>query len=562
MKKHIIILAILLAAVVRVFPQDTISGVVSRVAAPYFEQNVCDSRFAIVSEGETYYVMVDGYWPNPYLEDLVVHYDTIPVGSEMEVVGNILEMEDENADAFRVFDISKYLGSDRLQVLGFFDYAAIPYPGPDTITAAGFYHYYGMSSYYLTINGELQTEEPFFVNGRQLVQHKRYLFIGKENTLTDYNGNSFIVLELADALPYDVEDVSRTGILTMENELFLSSPFGETRFLSLYGWEEHRCIMQKRNLQSTFINDAVFNEGDSVEVFGFEFICHDIFGNPFTAIEAIKINSNTEKVVVGGVGDGPMPYVNVGPPLPGVSMAFYSDNNDNKYYYLRNPHGTNGQFEFGYYVVGDDTVQVTMQQVIATFYGSMFVDNYLNPCYRANITQVEFEEHEETLQCTLVVVENLFYFGNTLAVCTQDDEIYYLKPYIYETSVADHITVGDRTIHVGDSFLATGMVSKWYHNQYFLKNVIDITSVEFEGVQESHSPEVQVFPNPSNGIVEIVSKQPIKSISVYDCLGQALPFDYDGLKRISLDLHGFKGVVLICVFFEDGHKTIKKEIIK
>lgn len=42
-------------------------------AAPYFEQNVCDNRFAILSEGETYYVMVDNYWPNPNLEDLVIH---------------------------------------------------------------------------------------------------------------------------------------------------------------------------------------------------------------------------------------------------------------------------------------------------------------------------------------------------------------------------------------------------------------------------------------------------------------------------------------------------------
>lgn len=96
MKRRITILTFLLTVLVRGFAQDTITGVVSRVAAPYFEQNVCDSRFAIVSEGETYFVMVDNYWPNPYLEDLVVHYDTIPACAEIEVVGDVLEMDDEN----------------------------------------------------------------------------------------------------------------------------------------------------------------------------------------------------------------------------------------------------------------------------------------------------------------------------------------------------------------------------------------------------------------------------------------------------------------------------------
>ena len=86
MKKTFAFLILLWATAICCFAQDTISGVVSRVAAPYFEQNVCDSRFALVADGETYYVMVDNYWPNPYLEELVVHYDTVPVGNEIEVV--------------------------------------------------------------------------------------------------------------------------------------------------------------------------------------------------------------------------------------------------------------------------------------------------------------------------------------------------------------------------------------------------------------------------------------------------------------------------------------------
>ena len=107
MKKAFLIISLLLAAACHCLAQDTITGVVSRVGAPYFEQNACDSRFAINTEDETYYVMVDGYWPNPYVEDLVIHYDTIPVGNEIEVVGTIMEMEDGNGETFHTIDIQE-----------------------------------------------------------------------------------------------------------------------------------------------------------------------------------------------------------------------------------------------------------------------------------------------------------------------------------------------------------------------------------------------------------------------------------------------------------------------
>ena len=87
MKKTVTILTLLLAIAFCSFAQDTIIGTVNRVAAPYFEQNVCDTRFALTADSETYYIMVDNYWPNPYLEDLVVHYDTISIGNEIAVVG-------------------------------------------------------------------------------------------------------------------------------------------------------------------------------------------------------------------------------------------------------------------------------------------------------------------------------------------------------------------------------------------------------------------------------------------------------------------------------------------
>ncbi|MCR5646522.1 MAG: hypothetical protein K6F96_09120, partial [Bacteroidales bacterium] len=132
MKKTFTVL-IMLATAFRVLAQDTITGMVNRVDAPYFEQNVCDTRFVIVSEGETYYVMVDNYWPNPYLEDLVIHYDTIPVGNEIEVIGTVVEMEDGNGEVFQAIDISNNLNSTRRQIFGFFDFRDIVYPGPNPV---------------------------------------------------------------------------------------------------------------------------------------------------------------------------------------------------------------------------------------------------------------------------------------------------------------------------------------------------------------------------------------------------------------------------------------------
>ena len=461
-----------------------VTGVVSRVDAPYFEQNVCNDRFAIVSEGETYYVMVDNYWPNPYLEDLVIHYDTISVGNEIEVMGTIVEMEDQNGETFHAINISENLNSTYQQILGFFD----------NNEGAYFYHYidlyYGFEGYHITINGELQTT-PFVINGRTLVEGKRYLFVG-------ISGEG--VFELFDALPYDVEDVSISGTLTMENDLCLSSPCGETHFLSLFDGEEYHYLTQKRKLQNNYVNEAVFMEGNSVMVGGFEFVRHDLFGNPFKALEIIEMQSIESHPLIGGMGTAGIPWINLGPPVPGVDLAFQSDG---IYYYIMNPH--NDDFLSGFYIVGNDTIPVTWQQLTATCTPSMFINNYLNPFYRVNIEKVEFDP---------------FYFGEMLAINTQENETYYLKPYIYTFTAPDHITIGDNTAYVGDSFIATGMVSNWYNNNAILEKVIDITEISnITGVIESTPTNLMVYPNPTDGIFRIEGVI-ANEVQVYNALGQ------------------------------------------
>ena len=463
MKKLITILSILLATAYCSFAQDTITGIVNRIAAPYFEQNVCNDRFSIVSENETYYVMVDNYWPNPYLEDLVIHYDTIAVGDEISVIGNILEMEDGHGEAFQTIDISKNLNSNHQQILGFFYYNDVSYPGPDPISTASFVESRGFElyTYSITINGELQAQIPFTINGRNLIEDKRYLFIGDSDVWTDYNGDTFNVFELIDALPYDVEDVSFEGILTMEND----------SHLLLLDGEENHYLTNKRKFIYGYINDAVFSEGDSVVVKGFVFIRHDLYGNPFKTLEVIKILSSAEHTLDGVAGPAGIPYTNIGPPIPGLCLALYSKDVE---YFIRQPQYDEFYFYFDdYFVVGNDTIYVTSQQITASCYPGLFINNYIEPEY---------------------------------TVC--------------------------------------------------------INQVEFDGLEESYSPEIQIFPNPSDGIIQIVSEHPIKQITVYDNMGKIVHDRLCCSQNEIVDLSNCKGLFLIHLVYQDGHQTTNKEIIK
>ena len=561
MKKQFTLL-IILAITHFCFAQDTITGVVNRVAAPYFEQSVCDSRFAITTDSETYYVMVDNYWPNPYLEDLVIHYDTIAIGNEISVIGDIKEMEDGNGEVFKTIDISKNLNSTHEQILGFFSYRNISYPGPDTISAALFWDCYAILGYYICVNGELQIDNPFIINGRTLIINKRYLFIGNNEVWTNSNGDSFNVFNLVDALPYDVADISIGGVLTSENDLCLTWPWMETSYLSLYNGEDYYYLTNKREFQDNYINDSVFMEGDSVVASGFESIHYDLFGAPFNLMEIVNLQSTEEKTLIGLVNGWGMPYTNLGIPIPGAYLALINGNNGHyEGYYIMKP---NGGFytDEDFYIVNNDTIHVTDQQLSVTFIPSIYIDNWIDPYYRISITNVDFNEHIETIRCTLAIEENPLYFGNTLAVKTQDNDVYYLKPYIYTHTAPDYITIDNKTIYVGDELLATGAISTWYDSNWGLHQVIDITSVEFDGIDESYSSEIQIFPNPSNGIIEIAVKQPIKQIIVYNNMGQTIYNKFCCSQNETIDLSNNKGLYLIHIVYQDGHQTTIKEIIR
>ena len=356
-----------------------VTGMVSRVAAPYFEQNVCNDRFAIVSESETYYVMVDGYWPNPYLEDLVIHYDTIPVGNEIEVKGTVVEMEDGNGESFSVIDIQKLVDAEylyfnsRICWMGLL--SQIAYPGPDPVDAYAIINDNGDPLYFVAIDGELQTDyTSWVVNGVTINSTSQYIFVGSHEIWTDYYGEPFMVFNLKLAIPYGIVSDNIGGTLSLNNGL---------QCLSVYDGTDYYYLTIKDVMQHGFINPDLYEENTSVTVGGVETTRYDIFGNMFFSFEIAVLQSLEENTLTGILNDAPNPAIGF-VPLPGIELAFFSGD---KFYYLDNERvflGPYGDIEA--IIIGNDTL-VNGVELTATFSSTMRIDNGFEPYYRIFISE-------------------------------------------------------------------------------------------------------------------------------------------------------------------------------
>ena len=77
-----------------------------------------------------------------------------------------------------------------------------------------------------------------------------------------------------------------------------------------------------------------------------------------------------------------------------------------------------------------------------------------------------------------------------------------------------------------------------------------------------YDADIQIYPNPSNGIVEIASKQLIEHISVYDYTGHNLLFYKScNSEQINLDLQDYKGLAIIQIIFENGQALSRKIVV-
>ena len=356
------------------------NGILTRVPAPYFEQNVCDTRLAIVSGEETFYVTVDGFWPNPNLDALIVRYDTIPIGTAIDVSGTINTMSDELGNPFYVIDIQEttahYYDAITSMLQGWEEeYLFIVANTPP------------YQVYYLTINGERQTW-PLVFNGVTYEGYDLRTYIGHCSIQTDSIGNEFMGMELQDIQPFrdytfDLED----GTLSTNywNPLYLSAPIEDQHFLTfLWGdftFPSPFYLMHNGQFyKGSFINNDIFREGIHVDIKGIHHLRYDITGEEVHAVELVEMGSRDETTLTGTVEMAPNPF-NSYIVVPGLELAFISNG---KTYYLDNQYG----YYDNYFIVGNDTIYEG-QEITATFTSKMLIDNSLNFYYRININEAE-----------------------------------------------------------------------------------------------------------------------------------------------------------------------------
>ena len=466
------------------------SGILTRVAAPFFEQNASDNRLAIVAGDETYYTMVHGFWPDPDADALIIDFDTIPIGAEIEVVGAYSLMEDENGNNFKVIDIEELVNPTYHSSLGYLTQQPLYYPEYEYTWTWSIIDQKTNDVWFITINGELQTEFPMVVNGMTLTDSIRYSFVGIPGSLIDTHGRTVNVLELTDALPYEPSFIT-DGFLTLENNLCLGLPCGETMYLTLDSETEQHYLTLVGKVQHDFINEKLFSEGVQAQIGGLEATHYDLFGNPFQTLEILEMECAAENTLVGPMISMPSP--NIGPfPTLGVELALYQD--DIRYYtydliewaYPLNGSNTN---YVNCYIVDNDTL-IVGKEVTAQFTTfTMRIDNNLKPCYRVTLDHADYYDHLETLHGRLRKLELIDWYMLNYVFVTDDNESYLIEPYFLMAAENDQLVLGQDTLTVGTSFTATGEVFKWYdedHYHYYyngihIQEVSDIEAPSFNG---------------------------------------------------------------------------------
>jgi hypothetical protein len=462
----------------------TINGILTQVEAPYFEQNVSENRLAIVTSEETYYTTVDGYWPNPDGDALIVNFDTIPIGSEIEVGGTCSIMEDENGNIFKVFDIKRLTHPIYTSALGYLQKSAIALESSQFIYAWSIYDQKQPNTnpmtYFVTINGEIQTELPV-LNGMQLNDSIRCTFVGIPGIILDYFGNSQNVLELTNVISYE-PNFTVSGFLSTQGDLCLATPCGETPYLSLDEGDERHYLTLINKLQHNYINDIFFNEGVTAEIHGIEATHYDLFGAPFHTLDILEMETSVEKTLVGPMVSVPNPCIGFEWPL-GMEFAFY--HNGIEYY---TPNVSEWYYPMGMnylmcYIVDSDTLFAGKEVTANLTSTTMRIDNYLKPRYWATLNHAEYYDHLETLRGRLAITEEPYNMP-VYAFVTNDNTTYLIEPYFLTYAEDDHIVINHDTLFVGDSFTATGEVFNWYDDSYEYFNFNGIHILEISDIVE------------------------------------------------------------------------------
>ena len=95
-----------------------------------------------------------------------------------------------------------------------------------------------------------------------------------------------------------------------------------------------------------------------------------------------------------------------------------------------------------------------------------------------------------------------------------------------------------------------------YYRVYISKATITTS------VQESSLSEIQIYPNPTKGFIEIFTEQQINSVYVYDYTGHVLFNKTCNSRQSLLDLQDYNGLVIIQIVFENGLIVNRKVVVR
>lgn len=551
MKKNLTILAFLMGISCCGLAQDTITGVVSRITAPSFEQNVCDSRFAIVADNATYYVMVDDYWPNPNSEELLIHYDTIAVGNEIEVVGTVLEMVDENGESFSILDIHQLINATYNYGTGFIDWFsdfAIIYCNVPPYNAC-----------YISINGELQTEPPIVFNGMTL-GNGRYTMIGVTETWPNYD---LPILELTHAIPYDIETTA-TGIIMVNDELCLTTLNGEKKYLSWTDDDGIHYLTNGDKLHDEGFFSLLWGNSINSTVQGFGRTHFDLFGAPFHTFETLSMETSGERNLSGPIISVGNPSTSAFPPI-GMTCALINNNNT---YLVDNPQ--QWDYSLSHCIIGNDTLPYCFEVTGYFTHTHLFLGNGITPYVKILYDSIKVNTFGSRTINGILTEESYpnYQYEPFFAIVNEEDE-YYVGTGPFTDATPGCLVVGQDTIHLGDYCSATGELRRFYgvtaaYPSYLfdIHNTIDVHEVSpITELSDVCITNTCLITNPSNGMIEISSDNPIESIMIYDSMGRMVLYETNCSHNHTLNLRDYKGLALVCIAFQNGFTTIEKVIL-
>ena len=121
-------------------------------------------------------------------------------------------------------------------------------------------------------------------------------------------------------------------------------------------------------------------------------------------MEVIKLETEEQITLTGMLTDAGTPYINIGPPIPGINMSFYIK----VHHYIDNPmvwDPISNDYLYHTFIVGNDTIHYAdYEEVTATFIPRMIMNNYRNPIFSILITEINGETSTKELNLSKVEV--------------------------------------------------------------------------------------------------------------------------------------------------------------